>query len=234
MDEMKITATQITELYAFTRQHFVEHYDVQTELVDHLANDIEHIWKAHPALSFQEARTMSFKKFGVFGFMNVVEERQKALGKKYWRIIWRFAKDWFELPKIIGTGMICFLLYQIFTSNISEYVPISIFLAYYLVCIIKVIQLNKVVKQRKIRTHKTWMLEDFIYRQGCANAGLLPLYMFQIFTQIDDLTNASMIWGIIAAVFYTLTVIIGYISLFILPQKAEELLAETYPEYKML
>ena len=231
---MKITATQITELYAFTRQHFVEHYDVQTELVDHLANDIEHLWKAHPALSFQEARTMSFKKFGVFGFMDVVEERQKALSKRYWRIIWRFAKDWFELPKIIGTAMICFLFYQIFTSNISEYVPVSIFLGYYLVCLVKVVQLRRTFKQRKKTTHKTWMLEDFIFSQGCANTALLPLYTCQVFIHFDDFTNMSLIWGVIAAIFYTLSFIIGYISLIILPQKAEELLGETYPEYKML
>ncbi|MDC1464178.1 hypothetical protein N8387_00675 [Polaribacter sp.] len=34
---MKLTETHIQELYKFTRKHFVEHYDVQTELVDHLA-----------------------------------------------------------------------------------------------------------------------------------------------------------------------------------------------------
>ena len=39
---MKLTEEQIQQLYKFTRQHYVEHYDVQTELVDHLANDIEH------------------------------------------------------------------------------------------------------------------------------------------------------------------------------------------------
>ena len=42
---MKLTEIQITNLYQFTRQHFVYHYDVQTELVDHLANDIEGIWE---------------------------------------------------------------------------------------------------------------------------------------------------------------------------------------------
>ncbi|WP_320240732.1 hypothetical protein [Tenacibaculum sp. 1B UA] len=40
---MKLTDQHIEQLYKFTRQHYVEHYDVQTELVDHLANDIEQI-----------------------------------------------------------------------------------------------------------------------------------------------------------------------------------------------
>jgi hypothetical protein len=49
---MKLTETHIQELYKFTRKHYVYFYDVQSELVDHLANDIEDIWKAQPNLSF--------------------------------------------------------------------------------------------------------------------------------------------------------------------------------------
>jgi hypothetical protein len=36
---MKLTEQQIT--IPFTRQHYVEWYDLQSELVDHLANSIE-------------------------------------------------------------------------------------------------------------------------------------------------------------------------------------------------
>ena len=55
-----------------------------------------------------------------------------------------------------------------------------------------------------------------------------------MFNQSTSLTNVSIIWGILLALFYTAVFIIGYISLVVLPQKAEELLIETYPEYKML
>ena len=48
----KLSKEQIQHLYTFTRQHFVEHFDVQTELVDHLANDIEQILTEKPTLSF--------------------------------------------------------------------------------------------------------------------------------------------------------------------------------------
>ena len=74
---MKLTETNIEDLYKFTRQHYVYFYDVQTELVDHLANDIENIWIEKPNLSFEQARDTSFKKFGIFGFMDVIESRQK-------------------------------------------------------------------------------------------------------------------------------------------------------------
>jgi len=55
---MTLTEEHIDQLYKFTRKHFVEHYDVQTELVDHLANDIEQIWIDQPKLSFEEARDL--------------------------------------------------------------------------------------------------------------------------------------------------------------------------------
>jgi len=79
---MKITKPQIEDLYAFTRNHYVEYHDLQTELVDHLANDIEQMWIELPQLSFEEAKTKAFKKFGVFGFMEPIEQKQKAMNKK--------------------------------------------------------------------------------------------------------------------------------------------------------
>ena len=63
---MKLTETHIQGLYKFTRKHYVYFYDVQSELVDHLANDIEDIWQAQPNLSFQDARDTSFKKIWYF------------------------------------------------------------------------------------------------------------------------------------------------------------------------
>ncbi|MEP5132812.1 MAG: hypothetical protein ABJQ64_09610, partial [Nonlabens ulvanivorans] len=63
---MKLNDSQIEDLYAFTRKHYVEFYDLQTELVDHLANAIEDQWELKPHLSFEDALQIEFKKIGVF------------------------------------------------------------------------------------------------------------------------------------------------------------------------
>jgi SPX domain protein involved in polyphosphate accumulation len=94
---MKLSAEQIERLYQFTRQHYVEYYDLQTELVDHLANAIEEQWQQNPKLSFEEALQIEFKKFGVFGFMDVVEQRQSALNKKYNKLVLNELKTFFSL-----------------------------------------------------------------------------------------------------------------------------------------
>ena len=60
---MTLSKEQIENLYAFTRKHFVEYYDLQTELVDHMANDIEVILEKDSSLNFEQAREKAFKKF---------------------------------------------------------------------------------------------------------------------------------------------------------------------------
>ena len=106
---MKLTTEQIDRLYQFTRQHYVEWYDLQTELVDHLANSIELQWQENPKIDFEDALKIEFKKFGVFGFMDVVEKRQAALGKKYNHLIWKHFKSFFKIPQIIGVIIATFL-----------------------------------------------------------------------------------------------------------------------------
>jgi hypothetical protein len=127
---MKLTAEQIDQLYFFTRQHYVEYYDLQTELVDHLANAIETEWQQNPKLTFDEVLNKEFNKFGVFGFMDVVESRQAALGKKYNRIVWEHFKDFFGIPKIVLTLAAALLLFIILkASTYQEWTIIGLYLA---------------------------------------------------------------------------------------------------------
>ena len=100
---MILTPSQINQLYLFTRQHYVEYYDLQSELVDHLANAIEAQIELSPKLTFDEALQIEFKKFGVFGFMDVLYKRRAVLNKKYYKIVWQYFKDFFGVPKIVFT-----------------------------------------------------------------------------------------------------------------------------------
>ena len=87
---MKLTPIQIDQLYTFTKQHYVEYYDLQTELVDHLANAIELEWESNPTLSFETLLNKEFKKFGVYGFIDVIRKKQKAMNKKYNNWVWNY------------------------------------------------------------------------------------------------------------------------------------------------
>ncbi|UMB53266.1 hypothetical protein MKD41_13105 [Lutibacter sp. A64] len=229
---MKLTSEQIQELYKFTRQHYVEHYDMQTELVDHLANDIEQIWQEKPSLSFEEARTISFKKFGVFGFMDVYGARQGALSKKYMKILWLHAKEWFRLPKIIAIITFFYFFYRGLIQY-GDTFALSVLGVVISFGLIKHIILLRKVKKRQKLSGKKWLLEDIIFRGLFLGGGMLGVNLFNIINIASpDVYNVY--WAIFYAAIFTIMVVYVYISVVVLPKKAEELLIETYPEYKIV
>lgn len=230
---MNITKDQIDQLYIFTRKHFVEHYDLQTELVDHLANAIEEQWKENPNIPFQEALQKEFKKFGVFGFMGVAEERQKALGKKYWELIWRFCKEWFKLPKIILTTAIFLGFFTILKSEAGGVFSEWFFLVYMAITFSIIIFNVRKYKSRGKRKGKSWMFEDMILRAGHAYFFFqIPLHL-NIFMGRRDIENYGTTMLYICAAVFTIQVILSYIVLIVLPKNIEQFLEETYPEYKI-
>ena len=231
---MKLTKTHIEELYKFTRKHYVYFYDVQSELVDHLANDIEEIWVTQQHLSFQEARDKSFKKFGIFGFMDVIEAKQKQMSKRYRKILWRFFKEWFTIPKIVVTISIFFAFFMLLQIQFSEY----IFLATLLILIILemriVYKVRKQHKEKVVKKDKIFPLESLIGDTKNGNTGFTFMNLFNIIHLTNfNFSALHMYWVLVISIVLTLLCILFYVSNYIIPQKAEELLIETYPEYKL-
>jgi hypothetical protein len=232
---MKLTEKQINELYKFTREHYVYFYDVQSELVDHLANDIEEIWIGKPKLSFEDARDRSFKKFGIFGFMDVIDAKQKAMNKMYWKIILRFAKEWFTVPKIVITISVFFIFFMLLQIQYSEY----IFLATLLILITLEMRIvyfvRKQHKKKEAKKEKIFLLESMI---GDTKNGFTGFTFINLFNIVNltrfDFSSLNMYWVLIISVVLTLLCILFYVSNYIIPQKAEELLHATYPEYKFV
>ena len=228
---MKLTQDQIQELYKYTRKHYVEHYDLQTELVDHLANGIEQLWEQQPNVSFETAKKLEFKKFGIFGFMDVVEERKKAMEKKYRAILWRYFKQWWSFPKMVG---LILAIAAVFT--VLNFIPkgdfkfesvAGIFFALALLMFIRAYQLKKRVKV----ISRKWMLQQMIYEQGFAvQLFFLPVHFLNLANNLSLLQST---YGQLLAAFLIVIIAIALkICGYTIPSKAEELLAQTYPEYK--
>lgn len=116
---MKLNEAHIEQLFAFTKKHLVETYDVQVELVDHLANAIEVQWTVYPDRTFEEALQVEYKKFGVFGFSSLVEEKAAALQSHYWKLIRKEMIQFFSIPKILLTVLIFSVCFQ-FLKNPTE------------------------------------------------------------------------------------------------------------------
>ena len=229
---MKLSNQQIDKLYLFTRQHFVEYYDLQTELVDHLANAIEAQWQITPTKSFDEALQIEFKKFGVFGFSDVVQERQVALEKKYRKIVWSHFKTFFRLPQIIGTFSAVGILYLILKISFHrEIIFISILTLLIVLFFVELARNAKKMKKRNQETGKKWLFSEILNGYGKGSGFMfLPLQTIIHFRNLfsDDLI-------LLGGSFLIITlVLVQYIVLVIIPKKAEQYLIETYPEYQFV
>ena len=230
---MKLTSQQIDRLYQFTCHHYVEWYDLQTELVDHLANSIEAQWQENPKISFEDALQVEFKKFGVFGFMNVVEERQIALGKKYNKLVWQHFKSFFTIPKIIGTATVFAILVQLLLKFEHAYLIVSsLFVLSTFLFWIGIVKMSIKNKRDMKLSGKKWLYKDIIFGLG-SFTGFIPLPL-QFGLRIEDAAQ----FGIISATIISATVVcfflLDYIILKIIPSKAEEYLKQTYPEYELI
>lgn len=229
---MKLTSEQINQLYLFTRKHFVEWYDLQTELVDHLANAIETQLQEFPNRTFDEALQIEFKKFGVFGFMEVVEKRQAALNKKYRTIVWNHFKNFFRLPQIIGTFSAVGILFLILKLSLySNIIIISLLVVILGVFIVELFRNARKLKKLNEQTGKKWLFKEILSGYGQGSAFLyIPLQIVLQFR--GDLNNNYILF--FASLFIVSLALIQYIILVIIPNKAEEYLKETYPEYQFV
>lgn len=106
---MKLSKEQIEELYTFVRKKGIEYIDLQDEFVDHLANGIETQWEENSTLRFEDALQKEYKKFGIFGFDDVLVERTKMIEIKGCKLFFSDVLSYLKLPKII-LSVFCFYL----------------------------------------------------------------------------------------------------------------------------
>lgn len=229
---MTLSAAQIERLYVFTRQHYVEYYDLQTELVDHLANAIEAQWETNPKLTFEEALQIEFKKFGVFGFMEVVDKRKGVLHRKYNKMVLSELKTFFSIPKIVGTFS-CIAIVNYLLKYFQEGYELMQWLIGFLIVSFAVgmVFLTRKQKRETAKTGKRWLLKDIIFGYSSV-AGVMNV-VIQLACRLTE--NHYPVW--FYALFSVLLVVLAlteYIVLFLIPSKANFYLRQTYPDYEMV
>ena len=225
-----LTDNQIDQLYQFVKNRFVEWYDVQTELVDHLANGIEDQWKNSPNLSFDQALSREFKKFGISGFYDLVEHKTKTLNKLYRRQVWFYFKSFFRLPKIILILFSIWALCQVFDfvngkAKIMQVFVVTIFSLHLLHFITAKIN----IRIKKKRTRKKWLLDNTLLKLGgmtnFLNIGVWIHFLFKsdrVWTPFLEIMVSS---GIV------IYFLVFFISIYIIPQKLKEKISKEHPEY---
>jgi len=149
MSKRKLTTEQIDNLFKLCEFHNVHYYDVQIELVDHIASSIESLWETNPELPFEEAVFLVGEQFGVepfshssynsilpsisglhfsreSGFDAIKEAKEKELQRKYDRLQWKYIGEFFHLPRIIMTVAIALGLFVVFRFSSDNFKPVIV------------------------------------------------------------------------------------------------------------
>lgn len=227
-----ITTEQSQQLFQFCREHYVDHYDLQVELVDHLASAIEEQWVQNPELPFKDALWNTFTKFGITGFSKIKEQKQKELRRKYNRMQWHFLLGFFSWPKILLTTACTLLLSTLFkfANNdlwiIAPYFgTIFIFLIYYYYRIYP-----KHFKPGKIKGKRFMLLEQL---QGTRFMVLLFCQLPTLWNMSKDLAPQNNITISVISLLIVLLTIALFGQLFYVPKKIKQHFMEQFPEFAL-
>ncbi|MBN9298801.1 MAG: hypothetical protein J0I41_17515 [Filimonas sp.] len=104
---------EINALFKFCAKHYVHDYDVQCELVDHLAEAIEAKLTADPSLSFEKALQQVYIGFGYNGFAQVVKTKTQEVMKGGMRARRRLFFSYFTWPKALIVCVAALLIYTV-------------------------------------------------------------------------------------------------------------------------
>jgi len=228
-----LSTQQIERLYQFTREHYVEYYDVQTELVDHLASAIESQWLEEPDKDFKKALQAEFKKFGVFGFMSVVEKRQKTMHWHYLRLLWKETLLYLKLPKILLMVFTVWCVFLILTkveygADFLLFFSVTAMVLFFIISFKKSSKLKKAVKSGN---KKLYLLEETLLNTGqFFGLVFIPIQLFASSGIVKHPENFPLYIHIGLSLVLTMAFLMIYIMLRVLPSKKESILKRTYPE----
>ncbi|WP_321371078.1 hypothetical protein [uncultured Draconibacterium sp.] len=230
-----ITNEENEQLFHFCRRHYVYHYDVQIELVDHLASAIEEQWEQNPELSFDEGLKNAFKLFGIHGFSNIKKQKEKELKRKYNRLLWKYLLKFYRWPKVITT-FVCtlglFLLLQLINQTmwfVGSYVVLLLFAT--------VLYHHFVFKKMKLQIvpGKSFLLADQLQNSTQVYIGIaqLPNIVYQVFniSGVKAVENSLILFGISFSL--VLVTVLLYGQLFYIPKKIKEHFIEQFAEFAL-
>ena len=121
--EAKINKEQLAYISNWIKERGVNYYDVNMEMTDHLALEIEELMQIEH-FKFYEATKKAFSRYKRFHFMNIEEEKSKELQKQSWKEFKRAFIAFFTFPKAVITLLIFMGIYSSISFFDSDYLYI--------------------------------------------------------------------------------------------------------------
>ena len=136
------------------------------------------------------------------------------------------------MPKVLTTSLIFLGIYLVLQIKYSEFIILG---GLFLAVVFEMIFLYKDRKVQKQKTEKIFLLEEMIgqTKGGFVSVGFVNIFNMVHLTKVE-FSSLETHWLLLIAFCTTIVIILFYVTSYVIPSKAEELLQETYPEYKMV
>jgi len=228
-----ITPEETEELFKLCEKYGAFFYDVQIELVDHLASLIEEQWKKDPEISFQQGLKNAVSSFGKSNFTKVAREKEKEINRKYNLLLWSYFIEFYKWPKLLIT--LVFTLGLLLLFQMTNHTKTILLIFSGLVLFGFVFYVIRIFPKFKIKGKS-----GELFLLGSTQSQIMSIGV--ILLQIPILTNNIFEWNEIESInnVFVLAVIsfmivffsiMLYANLFFLQKKIKEHFKEQFPEF---
>ncbi len=231
--DKKLTEEQVTKLFAFCLKNEIYAYDLQIEIVDHLASSIEDQWLKNPDLSFGWALKNATQKFGKYGLKQLERKVKRQLRRNFNLILWDYFLQYFRWPKLIITSALFLSILTLLRITLNNHwvimtiaVSISIFSIYY----------HYFVFPKKLDiippAQKQFEILDYLKNINAKIGGIIQLpFWFLTFSKEMNMRSLNTLkMEILISILFSLLLVFLYGHFFFLPQKIREYFYRNYFE----
>jgi hypothetical protein len=109
---MELSKEQLLQIDNYIFVCGIQFYDVRTEIVDHFANILEQKLDKNPDLDFKKEIVNIHRNFSDSGFQKLLKEKTRSVTKKFYKQSLQHLLTFFKFPKIIVSGFLFFILFQ--------------------------------------------------------------------------------------------------------------------------
>lgn len=232
----KLTAPQIQQLYEFCKEQGVEYYDVQIELVDHLAEAIEQAWVENENQTFSEIMKKQSACFSSDDLQRIVMKKRKSLRQKYFNLISSLVGEYFISPKFFVLLLVfLFVLGSFKLMILYPYFEVFMLMVYGVVHYILFELLARRTFSLKHESGKLFLVEKQLRRFSpiVKYFGAIPVYLFLIDIVVwDGLFAALSIFQVtILSAFVSVYYLLLYVVYFVFPHMVQKEFEEQYPQF---
>jgi hypothetical protein len=239
MQYKTLTEGQISDLFLFCEENEIKFYDVQIEMVDHLASAIEQKWAENPGLTYEDALWSVYDDFGASGFRKIRTVKEKALQRKYNRIQWSHIADFFRLPKIILTLASCFAMFLVFKHIDGDYRIVFSILGLFIVGVFTyyLFYFQKTFRIETNTDKNFAMLDYFKHLKGqFIYYAVFPPFNFLIwsyvlFNKFEISSGELFLRDSILALFFVLWFLLMYVFGYFLPKRIVADFRNEFPQF---